>query len=309
MRMRISSGASLFITSILSMGKRALLGLVSRRRIALFMALLPWMAKAHGTFHEMMDEMQSELAQRPHDPELLLSRAALEVEHGDWQAAMVDLEKVERTGTEDVNLPFLRGRALAAGKMWTAAKQAMDEFITTHPMAPLARLERARVLTQLGENKAALQDYRASLKLFPQPEPDLIVEVTDALVAQSLTDEALQVVTDGVAKLGNVPQLVLKALELELAARRYDEALSRVDSMAKMMPRPEPWLARRASVLAQAGRLDASRAEWLHLRERILALPNLERGSHAMSKLLDEANTALVALSSTPTKTTPAARP
>ena len=45
--------------------------------------------------------------------------------------------------------------------------------------------------------------------------------------------------------------------------------------------------------LTQAGRADAAKAAWTALRDHLLALPNLERGSHAMSRLLEEAQQAL----------------
>lgn len=244
----------------------------------------------------MMDELQSELVARPTDPALMIRRAFLEVEHADWQAALVDLERASRMGADEGDLVFLRARALAAGKQWAAAKTALDEFFATHPPIAMAHAERARVLLHLGEGKAALDDYRAALQLTPKPEPELVIEVTEALAAQSLTDEALQVISKGVEVIGNVPQLVLKAMDLEIAAKRYDNALARVDAMMKMMPRPEPWMARRASVLAQAGRYDDSRAEWTKLREHLLALPTLERGSHAMTTLLSQTNDALAAL-------------
>ncbi len=269
------------------------------QRVSLAVALVLFSAlgaHAHGTFHEMMDELQSELAARPSDPTLMIRRAFLKIEHADWQAALVDLEKASRLGADEGDLVFLRARALAAGKQWAAAKTALDEFFATHPPIAQAHVERARVLLQLGEGKGALNDYRAALKLTPKPEPELVIEVTEALAAQSLTDEALQVIGKGVEVVGNVPQLVIKAMDLETAAQRYDAALARVDAMMKLMPRPEPWMARRASVLAQAGRLEASRAEWTKLREHLLALPNLERGSHAMTTLLGQANDALTAL-------------
>jgi hypothetical protein len=57
-------------------------------------------------------------------------------------------------------------------------------------------------------------------------------------------------------------------------------------------------MARRASVLAQAGRIEESRTAWQALVDHLAALPNLERGSHALSKLAEEARQALASLAS-----------
>lgn len=277
---------------------------------ALFL-LSPRSTFAHGTFHEMMDELQVELTARPNDHALIVRRAFLELEHEDWQAALVDLEKAARLGADEGDLVYLRGRALKAGKQWAAAKVALDEFFATHPANAAAHAERARVLWQLDQKSAALDDFRAAMNLSPRPEPELVNEVAEALHAQALPEESLKVLDDGIQVLGNVPQLVLKAMEYEIAAKRFDAALARVDAMQKMMPRPEPWMARRASVLAQAGRYEDSRAAWKALREHLMALPNLERGSHAMTTLLTQCDDAINALAqvSSQDSTPPSAKP
>ena len=116
--------------------------------------------------------------------------------------------------------------------------------------------------------------------------------------AAGLAGEAVQVLAAGIEKLGPIPSLALRAMEVEIATKNFDAALTRVEALRKSAPRPEPWMARRASVLAQAGRIEDSRAAWQALVEHLAALPNLERGSHAMSKLAEDARQALASLAS-----------
>ncbi len=248
---------------------------------------------AHGTFHELMEELDSEMKLRPNDPALLVRRAGIQLEHEEWMLALTDLERANRLGADDGDLQYLRGRALAAGGMLKQAREELDAYIKNHREPGLARVERARVLSKLGETEAALQDYRAALQTAALPEPDLVIETAEALWAQKLNEEALNVLGTGIEKIGPIPQLVLKAMDYELAAQRYDDVLKRIDAMQACAPRPEPWMAKRASILAQAGRADDAQAAWRTLRDHLLALPNLERGSHAMSRLLEEAQTAL----------------
>jgi tetratricopeptide (TPR) repeat protein len=264
--------------------------------------LLCWLAfvglscavlRAHGTYHEMIEQLDLEMKQRPNDPTLIIRRAFIHLEHEDWKTALVDLERATRMGADEGDLQYLRGRALAAGGMLKQAREELDAYITNHREAGLALVERARVLKKLGEPEAALQDYRAALLAAPMPEPDLVIETAEALQAQKLNEEALSVLSRGIEKIGPVPQLVLKAMDYELTAQRYDDVLKRIDAMQACAPRPEPWMAKRASILAQAGRTDDAKAAWTKLRDHLLALSNLERGSHAMSRLLEEAQAAL----------------
>jgi hypothetical protein len=85
-------------------------------------------------------------------------------------------------------------------------------------------------------------------------------------------------------------------MELEIITGDFDSALKRVDQLQKFAPRPEPWMAKRASLLAQAGRIADSRAAWQSLLAHLSALPNLERGSKPMKLLAEQAHQALAAL-------------
>lgn len=255
--------------------------------------LLTGSALGHGTYHDLIVELNIELAQRPNDPALITRRACIHLEHEDWKMALVDLERALRHGASESELSYLKGRALSAGGMYEAAREELDRYIADHTEVNMARLERARVLGKLGRHEASLEDYRSFLKSTMRMEPEFVIETAEVMAAQGLHDEAMRVLAEGIMRIGNVPQLVLKALEFELAAGRFDAALERVDAIQKLMPRPEPWMAKRAAILTQADRPEAAKAAWTALRDHLLALPNLERGSHAMSRLLEEAQMAL----------------
>jgi hypothetical protein len=89
-------------------------------------------------------------------------------------------------------------------------------------------------------------------------------------------------------------------LDLELSMKNFDTALRQIEDAQKDAPRPEPWMARRAAVLKQAGRIEESRAAWKALAQHLASLPERERTSNAMSKLTEETHHALLALKSLP---------
>jgi len=66
-----------------------------------------------------------------------------------------------------------------------------------------------------------------------------------------------------------------------------------VDEAQKEAPRPEPWMARRATILTQAGRIEESRNAWKALLAQLASLPEHDRASRAMRQLEDEARKAL----------------
>ncbi|OYW76020.1 MAG: hypothetical protein B7Z37_10780 [Verrucomicrobia bacterium 12-59-8] len=251
----------------------------------------------------MMDELAAELVARPQDSTLYVRRTQLYLEHGEWQAALTDIERAERLGSDTAGLDLLRAQALALGGMNTQAEALLADFLQAHAEHGAAHLAHARVLLKMERFEEALKAYRTSLRRTTDPEPELYLEVGEALIAQKHRDEAIEVLELGIARRGNVPALVLKVMEQETAKGLFDAALVRMDVLAQQAPRPEPWMARRAALLQQAGRTAEARTGWTTLRTHILGLPNLERGSHAMSLILEETQLALAALAPTDPKT------
>ncbi len=243
----------------------------------------------------MMEELAIELKDRPEDSTLYVRRTRMYLEHEDWKAALIDIEHAERLGSDTSELDLLRAQALTQGGMHTQAEALLADYLQTHAEHGVALTAHARVLAKMERAEESLKAYRAALRRTADPEPDLYQEVAQALATQKLHAEAVEVLQLGIARRGNVPALVLKAMEMEIATGRFDEALKRIDAMQQQAPRPEPWMARRAALLTQAGRKGEAREAWAALRDRILALPNLERGSHSMSLILEEAQKALAA--------------
>jgi tetratricopeptide (TPR) repeat protein len=266
-----------------------------RRWLALAVVLCPALALAHGTFHDRLAALKARLALTPDDAGIHFNLAELYCEHEEPTPALAALERAEALAPGKLPVEYLRGMCLRLAGRPAEALAALDRFVAAHPENSPARLQRARVHAALDNIPASLEDYRAALRLSARPEPDLVQETADALAAHGSRDEAVQVLDAGLARLGPVPSLTLRALDLETATGRFDAALTRVDALQKTAPRPEPWMAKRAALLAQAGRTGEARAAWTALRDHLAALPNLERGSHSMSLLAGQANRALAA--------------
>lgn len=176
------------------------------------------------------------------------------------------------------------------------AMAELNAFILANPKHAGALASRARVLRESGQNAAALDDFRASLLIDPNVGPELVIEIAAAMADSDAAVEAA-VLLDSALKLhGNDTALLLKALEVDQQTKRWDAALRCVTALQKSAPRPEPWMARRAALLAMAGRLADARVAWLAFRDHLATLPNLERGNPTMIQLAKEADIALTEL-------------
>jgi predicted Zn-dependent protease len=257
----------------------------------------------HGGFHERMEQLAAAIEKDPTNGQLHFELADLNAQHGDWQLALLNLKRVDELTPGLYMTNVVRGEAWLVGEKPDKAKEVLDPVLKEHPECIRAWILRARASKALGDLPASAADFSEALQRTRNPEPDLILDTVEVLAAQKQEKAAAQLLATWIDKLGPIPSLVLRALDLEIATKDFDAALRRVEAMRQTAPRPEPWMARRASVLAQAGRIEESRAAWQALVDHLMALPNLERGSHAMSKIMEDAQQALASLASLPPAT------
>lgn len=256
-------------------------------------------ALAHGTSHELIEAATRAIAEKPDDAAPYLRRAQFHLEHGDSAACLLDLAEAERRQTQDLGAGLIRGRALAAGGRFAEAKVTLDVFLAAHPDHAAALMQRARALGALERKAEAAEDFVRAMSLTPQPEPDHVFELADFLCRANREADALAAIDLGLKATPGVPSLIERAVKIEIARGNFDGALRRTGDAIEMAKVKEPLMARRAALLAQAGRIAESVAAWRELHARLAALPQVERGSHAMSSLAVRTQHALAALTET----------
>jgi tetratricopeptide (TPR) repeat protein len=269
-------------------------------------------AWAHGAYHELLQAMTREVDENPQDARILLRRAALHLSHDEWTSALIDLELVDRLKPEKVYTGGLRGQALNQGRQWNAALTVLKAHLSVVPGDADALFERGRARFHLGDADAA-EDFRASLSVASSELPDSarVLEATDAVRLRDGSTGAAAFIEQIIAThRTRVESAVFeRALMLAVECGAFDRALQHIDALQRQAPRPEPWMARRASVLTQARRAADATAAWVALRDRLLALPSLERGTPLLSQILAEAQKALGVAAPAPVVASPLSAP
>jgi len=278
----------------------ALIGVMGKFRslpipILAAMVLMTGGSRAHDSTDVAIARITSELSKQPEEARLYLDRASLHLEHGDWMACLVDLDRADHFAKSDLGLNRMRGRAFALGGKWKDAVRALEMHLGSHPSDATAWMEIARMHESLGEIATAAQDSRHAIRLMPHPEPDAIVECADLLRKAGRDDDALALLDQAPP----LPAIVDRAIAIDLSHARHDAALQRIDSWIAVTEVREPLLARRASILAQAGRRTDSVSAWQNLSDRLEKLPPEARQSQAMLTLADQCRLALESLNQT----------
>ncbi len=249
-------------------------------------------ALGHGAYHDALEALNEEIARDPSEPALLVKRARLHLSHEEWQPALQDLELVDRLLPENSITEGLRGAALNLGGHWRAALFSLNAHLEKHPEDAEARFQRARAQAHAGNLESAATDYREALRVHPEPTAARRCEAAEVLFQVEGAEGALTYL-DAASAFAGDPETLHCALKLALQAKLTDRAIAYVAKLQTQAPRPEPWMAQCARILADAGRREEARAAWQNLLNHLGTLPNLERGTPLLTALLQEAKSEL----------------
>jgi tetratricopeptide (TPR) repeat protein len=244
-------------------------------------------ASAHGDLHGQIQALSAQLADEPRNVGLLLRRAELYRDHGQWALAAADYDRVESLSPGLAALHLGRGRLwLAAGRL-PEARAALDRFLALEPAHAEALANRGRVGMAQSRFAEAARDFGEAIAVSRSPDAELYLAHADALLASdpALADASLAVLDAGAARLGRPVVLGLRAVEIEGRRGHVDAALARLDALRAGMARQEAWLERRGDLNAAAGRDAAARSDWRAALAALEALPARLSGTGAMQAL------------------------
>lgn len=242
---------------------------------------------AHGTFHERIGRVNGQIEMEPQNAELYLTRAGIYRSHGDWEAALADIDRAAQLDPDRRDVDYFRGRVFLAAGHPQKAEVVLRRFLEAAPDHPAALVARARALAKLGRHLDAADEYTRAIQHAPVPLPAYYLERAQALAhgGDAHRGAAIRGLDEGMARLGPLVTLALAAIELEVEGGRFDAALARLERLTARTPRQESWLARRGDILERAGRTQAARESFQRALAEIEKLPSHRRKTQAMARL------------------------
>ena len=238
----------------------------------LFVALIGVSSSpAHPEIEEALARLTAALAAAPTAPSLFLARGDLYAKHADWASAEANYATAAELAPRLPGLALARGALALATGHTAEARTFLSDAITADPANPTALILRGRTYARLHQPKAALADYAAAFRLLPSPSPELYLERATLFASPA---EAIHSLDEGIARLGPILSLHLRALDLEISVSRTDDALRRLDLLASTSERRELWLKRRGDTLASAGRSAEAKAAYQAALAAIALLPD-----------------------------------
>lgn len=252
--------------------------------------------QAHGDLHAQIQQLSARLRSEPNNAELWHKRGELQRADGDRLAALADYAHAEQLAPQLQVVHLSRGRTLLELNQLEAARHSLSLFLQHEPGHSEALLLRARASQRLGQAEEADSDLEQAILHSADPGPDLYLERAALLRTDGQSDRALQVLHDGLARLGSLVTLEQAALAIELDARRFVAALARVDRMLQPLARKEALLAQKADIQERAGRVHAAQETRRGALAQLEGLPLEKRTAH--SRALEQKLRASLAVKS-----------
>lgn len=252
---------------------------------------LSTLVQAHPGLPATLDHLTRMIAEEPGNPSLYHQRGVAYLHDQQYRAALSDLQYAAELGDPRMVALHL-GIIQLHYKNYPMARDRFDSYLAFRPGNITALQYRARLRSETGDLEGALADYSAVIALRQPAHP------VDYLSAAALMVElpaygveaAIALLDQGMAKLGAVPQLQLRAIELEGSIGRYDEATLRLQLSGPGASSSPFWQLEMAKLLLAAGHTERAQQ---HLSIAGQQLSKLRR-TPARVKLADELHALLV---------------
>jgi tetratricopeptide (TPR) repeat protein len=257
---------------------------------------------AHGSFHERIERANRDVEAEPDAPGPYLRRAEIYRHHGNFAAALADLDRAAALDPGGHEVDYFRGHVYLDSGHPEDAAAALGGFLEHEPRNPAALEGRARALASLGRHLEAASAYSRAIANRPVAIPATYLARAEALASagDEHLPEALRGLDAGLATLGPVMTLQRAAIDLEIRRGDLDAALARLEGAAAAAPRQETWLARRGEILERAGRLDEARETFELARRELERLPPHRRQTGSMTRLDAQLRESLARIAGNP---------
>jgi tetratricopeptide (TPR) repeat protein len=243
--------------------------------VLLFAAIVPMSApcRADAGPDSKLAELSAQIARHPGDQQLLVRRARVHVERGQFDLAAADIAAAETLG-DPVETAFVHGVLLYRSGDLPGSRRQFDRYLRAHPHHYPSLDYRARLLRDTGEYEAALADYHRLIALDPNLAPGYYLAVADMLAAmpEHGIDAALALLDARMAEVGTLSQLQRRAIALEQSRGHYDSAIERLATLDEKLRATPEWKAEMARLQLRAGRPDEALAYATVAREQLAGM-------------------------------------
>jgi tetratricopeptide (TPR) repeat protein len=243
---------------------------------------------AHGNVHERIHGLDHEIAHHPKDVVLLIKRGRLLLDEGHADDARDDFIKAYKLAPKRIDALYHLAQAQLMLKQPDAALESAKQFLqqATNDAARVRGLVlTGDILSASGKPLDAAEAYLKAVNLSQEINPDYVLYAANAFHAAGKTDKALEVLNDGIVRLGSLHTLNDRALELEMEQKLYEPALRRIDRMLATHQRVPFLLYKKGVILKALVRTSEAKQTLASALKEIEEMPESRKHTQAIEDL------------------------
>jgi len=264
------------------------------------MLAAPPVAMAHPGLHHDIERVTASMQTEGDKAGLLVERGYYYRLEGDLKASLRDLDEAIRLNPDLHSIYAQRGLTLSELGRFAQAEADFDRFIGAGGLSSPVLLARARIRASDGKLTSALADYDKAIGV--DLDVDSVLERAKFLESHGNLSRAAEGLREAIPQLGGAVVLCDALIRVEVARKRFPEAISLINQQLTIAPVKTGLLIRRAEIyekagqpaqaredreqaLVEANKVLAKRSSGIHLFSRAKVYVALERPEDAMRDL------------------------
>jgi predicted Zn-dependent protease len=216
--------------------------------------LLPvWQLAAHPGAEASIARLNGMIEEQPGEQALYIKRGGLYSHQSQWNKALADFTRAQSLG-DPVRVGFEFGLMYYRMGEYPLALKELSRYLELYPADTVALLYRARAAQEAGLNEMALTDYQLYLQLAAAPQPGDFLAAARLMAAEPGVGSgpALELLDQGMARVGLQAQLQRYAIELELQQGELPSAVQRCRTLQVGLGQSPVWKVEMAELLLLA---------------------------------------------------------
>lgn len=246
---------------------------------------------SHGMIHEQIHDLTKQINKHPDNTALLMKRGRLYIEDEKYTAAKNDFMRILKLDSQNRSTHYYLSDVALKQHQYKKAIHHATQFISmlqdeAGALSRGYRLLGAAYEGQKNHSQAAIA-YQEVLKVSEQPHPEYYLDLANVLHKAQQHQQAINVLDDGLSRLGTLIVLQDKALHIEIDAEKHSNALQRIDHMIEQGQRLHVLYQQKGGILQTANRHDEAVQAYKMAVNEIDKLPIKRRNTQAMQAQYD----------------------
>ncbi len=242
---------------------------------------------AHGDLDKRIKKVSKEIKENPSNPDLYLKRGTLYFQHEEYKKSIKDYKRCSKLGMNSNALNFCYARSYEKQGFHKKALQHLDKVLKSDSLDVKAWRLQGLVLFKEKKYCDAATSYDKVLTHAIAAYTENFLEASKAWehCASIKNDNAVNVILQGIQKLGPLTVFHQRLVELHLSKKDYTSALNFQNKIIQSLTRKEHATYKRALIYQQAGKKAAAQNDLTVALDLIENLPRRFRKTKAIIDL------------------------